>query len=92
MEPKSGLVTDYYFEAILLYGDVTKENGLRIDSVISPLYPFKKTPETTCVLTLQLSGTTFPWMVLLKASCQEKDQPSVHYKHFGMQVVMVGEG
>lgn len=90
MEPKSSLVTDYYFEAILLYGDVTKENGLRIDSVISPLYPFKNTPETTCVLTLQLSGTTYPWMVLLKASCQEQDRPSVHYKHFGMRVVMVG--
>jgi hypothetical protein len=90
MEPKNNLVTDYYFEAVLLYGDVTKENGLRIDSTISPLYPFKDVVETQCVLTLQLPATPFPWMILLKASCQEENRPSVSSNHFGMRVVMVG--
>ena len=92
MEPKNELVTDYYFEAVLLYGDVTKDNGLRIDSTISPLYAFNSKIKTTCVLSLQLPATTFPWMVLLKASCQEENRPSIHYNHFGMRVIMVGRG
>jgi hypothetical protein len=90
MEPKNNLVTDYYFEAVLLYGDVTIDNGLRIDSSISALYPFKGAVETKCELTLQLPATTFPWMIMLKASCQEESRPSVNYNHFGMRVVMVG--
>jgi hypothetical protein len=92
MAPMNKLVTDYYFEAVLLYGDVRKENGLRIDSVISPLYPIKNTIETICELSLQLPATPFPWMILLKASCQEENRPSIHYDHYGMRVVMVGGG
>lgn len=91
IEPKNALVTDYYFEAILLYGDVTIDNGLRIDSSISPLYAFESTVRTTCVLTLQLPTTSFPWMIILKLSCQEENRPSVHPNHFGMKVIMVGE-
>lgn len=88
--PKNKQATDYYFEAILLLGDVTKDNGLRIDSVISPLYPIKSSMESTCELSLQLPVTSHPWMVLLKASCQELNRPSRNYNDFGMKVVMVG--
>jgi hypothetical protein len=90
MEPKNAIVTDYYFEAILLYGDVTEDNGLRIDSVISPLYPYKNIMESNCVLALQLPKTSFPWMVILKASSLEGNEPAVHPRNYGMRVVMVG--
>jgi hypothetical protein len=89
--PKNKQVTDYYFEAILLFGDVTKDNGLRIDSVISPLYPIKNSVETTCEFLLQLSETPHPWMILLKVSCQEFNRPSKHYEDYGMKVIMVGK-
>jgi hypothetical protein len=90
--PKNKQVTDYYFEAILLFGDVTKDNGLRIDSVISPLYSIKDSVGTTCELLLQLPQTSHPWIVLLKVSCQELNRPSRRYEDFGMKVVMVGGG
>ena len=83
------LVTDYFFEAILLHGDPTQDNGLRVESDQSPLYSFGKVMEGTCTLILQLPGDTL-WMVWLKVSCVENDRPAVHPKHHGMKVVAVG--
>lgn len=88
--PKKSIATDYYFEGIILYGDVTTDNGLRIDSTISPLYSFTNTGDHLCELTLQLPSRDVPWMVLFKASCQEGNELAVHNRHYGMKVVEVG--
>lgn len=83
-------VTDYYFEAILLYGDVRKSDALHIESTISRLYSFSDSDEEDCILTLSLPVGKHPWMVILKASCLEKDQMARHEKGYGMRVVEVG--
>lgn len=85
-------VTDYYFEAILLYGDPSQENRLQIYSTISRLYSFINHIKTKCVFTLQLPPNNIPWMVLLKASCQRPNQPSNNPRAYGMKVVAVGGG
>jgi hypothetical protein len=83
----SQLVTGYYFEAILLYGDVSKERGVHIDSVESKLYDFND--KGSCVLRLELPVRKVPWMVLLKVSCVEGNELAVHPKHYGLKVVKV---
>lgn len=81
-------VTDFYFEAIIVHGDVTEDNGLRIDSTISKLYSFDDDSASVCEMDLDLPAGL--WMVILKAICQEKDKPSAHPRQFGMRVVAVG--
>jgi hypothetical protein len=85
------LVSDYYFEAILLYGDPAKKNGLRVESETSPLFPATNVPGTECILSLSLPAKKTPWMVLLKLSCLEGNEPAGHPRHYGMRVVKVGE-
>ena len=86
------LVTDYYFEAILLYGDPARKNGLRVESETSPLYPAICESETECILRIVLPAKKTPWMVLLKLSCLEGNEPAGHPRHYGMRVVKVGGG
>jgi hypothetical protein len=88
MARRNDLVKDFYFEAILVYGDMTVDHGLRIDSTISRLYSFDDEGQYMCVMSLDLPEG--PWMMIVKAICQEEDRPSVHPRHFGMRVVEVG--
>ena len=46
----SPLVTEYYFDLVLLYGDPTKDDGLRVESVTN--YSYTINEESTCTLTL----------------------------------------
>jgi hypothetical protein len=85
----SQLVSGYYFEAILLYRDVSKENGVLIDSVESKLYDFND--KGSCVLRLKIPVRKVPWMVLLKVSCMEGNELAVHPRHYGMKVVKVSD-
>jgi hypothetical protein len=87
----NSLVTGYYFEAVLLYGDPTKENSLRIESETSPYYPIQKDIEKGCRFSLLLPSKKTSWIVLLKLSCQEDNEPGHHPRHYGMKVVLVGE-
>jgi hypothetical protein len=85
---RDDLVKDYYFEAILLYGDMTADNGLRIDSTISQLYSFEDTSWKVCEMDLQLPEEGVTWMVIVKTICQEEGRQSVHPRHFDMGVVV----
>jgi len=87
MNQHSRLVIGYSFEAILLYGDVTKDKGFEVDSVVSPLYAFHDTTERQCELTLYLPDESVRWMVMLKVSCQEENRMATHPKGYGMRVV-----
>jgi hypothetical protein len=89
MARRGDLVTDFYFEAILVYGDLTADNGLRVDSTISRLYSFEEEGGFVCELELDLPEGA--WMVILKVVCQEENKPSVNAGQFGMRVVEVGE-
>jgi hypothetical protein len=91
LEYKSSLITDYYFELILLHGDPMKERSLRTESVESRLYPFDpKGKKSTCTLTMELPTGKQPWMIFLKLSCLEGNEAAIHPRHYGMKVVAVG--
>lgn len=85
------LVTDYYFDLVLLHGNPAREHGLKIDSVSSELYSFANNKKA-CVLSVQLPVNKSLWMVLLKVNCHEGREMASHPKHYGMRVVRVGGG
>jgi len=66
LKGKNALVSHYYFEAVLVWGDAGKEGELRVDSVPSALYAIGAEGVDEC--RLQVGK---PWMVLLKVSCLE---------------------
>lgn len=90
LKRKSALVSHYYFEAVLVWGDPGVEGGLRVDSVTSALYPIGAEEQDLCLLSLDLPQRGVPWMVLLKVSCLEGDELAVHPRHYGMRVIKVG--
>lgn len=83
------IVTHFYFEGLILYGDVTKENGLRAESAESKIYAFGEEPAELCELRLSLPEDDVQWMALLKVSCLEGNEMAMHPKHYGMRVVKV---
>jgi len=84
------LVSNYFFEAVLLYGDVNKKGGLKVKSVESVLYGFGGKPETNCILELSLPKKQ-EWCLLLKLSSLEGNQLAAHTKHYRMKVVEAGK-
>ena len=86
MKPEKKGATEYYFEAIWLYGDPTEENALRIDSVMSPLYPMRPATETTCQLRVPRPDKR-PYMIFLKASCHIGNMMADAPCFYGMRVV-----
>jgi hypothetical protein len=85
----NNIVSDYYFEAVVVEGDATKDNSLRVDSVQSQVYPIGD-DKKQCELILDLPAQKGPWMLLLKISCHEGNEMAVHPSHYGMKVVKVG--
>jgi len=81
------LVTGYYFDLVLLYGDPTKDGGLKVDNVTSSLYLYESNGGP-CILSITLPQTGEPWMVMLKISSLEGNELAVHPRHYGMRVVM----
>lgn len=84
------LVTDFYFEAILLYGDAIADETLNVEYAVSKPYTFKNTATDDCKLVLPLPVKNEPWMLMLKVSCLEGNEMASHVKHYGMRVVEVG--
>ena len=85
----SSLITAFYFEIILLYGDPLIDNGLKLENEISPLYNFTQKDGVKCTLALDIPNKT-PWMLLLKVSCHEDDSLALHCRHYGMKVIRTG--
>src|SRR5690242_1236200 len=83
----NNLVTGYFFETILLYGDLKKPNSLRIDSDTSPVFDIKLKTATPCRLSLPLPAKKVSWMAMLKLHLVQGKNPGSYHKHFGMKVV-----
>ncbi len=81
------LVTHYYFELVLLYGDARKENGLRTESEDSTVYEIEKSYKNNCRLSMVLPDQE--WVALLKVNCIEGNEPAASPKLYGMKVVSV---
>jgi hypothetical protein len=86
VEPLNPLVTEYYFELVLLYGDVNEETGLRTESTESPLYFYRDKTKAVCVLELDLPHQV-DWCVVLKVSSLEGNQLAAHPMHYRMRVI-----
>ena len=83
------LVTQYYFEAIALFGDAMLPNNLRVEDEQSQLFDFGKKYKTTIKFSFVLPEKT-PYLIWLKAGCREGDEEAYHPMHYGMKVVAVG--
>lgn len=84
------LVTDFYFEGILLQGNALHEGDLSVEYTVSAPYSFTNTLTETCKLQLPLPSGNKPWMLMLKVSCLEGNELAAHVKHYGMKVVEAG--
>jgi hypothetical protein len=84
------LVTHFYFEGILLYGDALPGGLLEVEYALSNPYCFNDDATDDCKLVLPLPEKEQPWMLMLKVSCLEGNEMAVHPKHYGMRVVEVG--
>ena len=90
VKPFNNLVTNYYFEAIVLWGDVNSGERFKTDSVESALYSIRTEKKSVCVL--ELEKPVEDWCLLLKVTSHEGDQMAAHTKHYRMKVVGVDEG
>lgn len=64
----SKAVTGVYLEAVVVWGDAGKENGLRVESETSRLYGFEEEEDEVCTLRLPLPQGDEPWLVVLKVN------------------------
>jgi len=97
LKVKNSIYTEYYFELILLWGDVTKGGKLKVDSVESQLYERPQVSQRKtdrageyCELRINLPSRKQPWIALFKVGCLEGKQLAYHPRHYGMKVVAVG--
>jgi hypothetical protein len=92
VKKQNNLVTDFYFEGILLYGDPLTDRSFKVEYAVSKPYTFKNAATDDCKLILPLPQNNEPWMLMLKVSCLEGNEMASHVKHYGMRVVEVGGG
>jgi hypothetical protein len=78
-------VTNYYFELVLLCGDISKERGLRTESVESDVYEIEKNHNLVCKLSMTLPEKE--WIALLKVNSIDGDEPGGYNKSYAMAVV-----
>ena len=84
------LVSDYYFEAVLLHGDANKERGLKTQCIESKLYSIYGEAKGICILELVVPKDE-DWCVLLKLSSIEGNEVAAHTKHYRMKVISARE-
>lgn len=84
----SELVTNYYFELLIVYGDAGSERGLYVDDTSSSVYPINSVRSADCVMLLDVPDA--PWMLILKVTCIEGNELAYSYRNFGMKVVATG--
>lgn len=90
VEKISEPVTGYYYELIVVAGDLMSEFPLYRNSVRSQQYEFEKEYED-CELEIMLPGNGEPWMVMVKMNTMEGKELAVNPRHYAMRVVAVGE-
>lgn len=89
VKAQNALVSDYYFQAVLLYGDAGKDGGLDSMSTESRLFRYYGEEEGVCILSLPLPEGD--WCLFLKVSSLEGKELAAHTKHYRMKVVAVCE-
>lgn len=87
---KNSIVTQFFWDAIVVHGDPTIENNLRIESDTSPVFNVDTTSKEYHTLSLFLPTRETSWMLILKLSCFEGKEEAHHTRHYGMKVFAVG--
>ena len=83
--------TSYQLHAILLYGDPSKDRGIKIETDESRTYTFKEEGEVDCHLQLVLPKNRH-WVVLLYIGCKLSVPIPAGSKYHAMIVVTTGGG
>lgn len=83
----SRLVTNYFFELIVVSGDCTIDNGLRVECVSSEVFAIGETRNNKCSLSLSLIRK--PGFAVLKVSCIEGNEMALSPRNYGMKIVAV---
>lgn len=89
VEKHNELVTECFFDLILVSGDLQKPRSLRIDSTTSPLfkvYTSYKIKHVDCVLSLDMPLKR-SWILLLKVSCLEGNEMAVHPRNYALEII-----
>ncbi|GEM_PF-1081134 len=87
----NNLLTEYYFEAVLLCGDILMHQELELWSQQSELFSFSEPPNKECSFSFAIPKQQ-PWMLLLKVACFEGHQQAAHPKHYAMKILETGQG
>lgn len=88
--PPSRHAVGYRLTGILLYGDPSKDHGIRIETEESETYSFTEKKEIDCKLSLVLPAKNRPWMVLLHIGCKMNDSLPAGPRYHAMWVVKAG--
>ena len=91
VQAQNNLVTDYYFDAVLLGGDPAFADSLKTVTDSSILYSFADKNIQDVELAVPLPPAGIPWILLLKVSCLEGNELAMHPKNYAMKVVKTGE-
>lgn len=84
--------TGYQLKAILLYGDPSKERGIKIETDESHTYLFGDVERATCKLSFVLPSRNRPWIVLLHIGCTMDKHGDAGPKYQALVVVKTGQG
>jgi hypothetical protein len=88
IKPQGKLVTHFYFEMILVSGDCTKDNNLRIEAETSVVYSIETIHQDDCRFIIPLGKNS--WFAILKVCCIEGQELAISPKDYGMKVISVG--
>lgn len=80
----------YQLHAIMLYGDPSKERGIKIETDESRTYSYDEEGAIDCELSLVLPPKNRPWMVLLHIGTQFRVSFPAAFKYHAMMVVATG--
>lgn len=83
----SPLVTGYFFDLVLLWGDAGEDGRLNTDSETSELFGIYEERKAKCRLRIPLPKE--PWIALLKVSCMEGNEMAAANRNYGMRVIAV---
>jgi hypothetical protein len=87
IKQNSGIVTGYFFQLIIVYGDCMEEYGLRVEEETSEVYMTGQ-EAGECRMLMVLPEKE--WMVLLKVCCMEGKEKAKAARNYGMRVVAAG--
>lgn len=86
----NGLVTDFYFDAVLLYGHLHEDYLLKTEIQTSNSYGFDMRVTPPCSFSFILPDAQTPFALFLKISLLEGCEMAVASRHYGMKVVLAG--